>query len=115
MNPVRTFQSNQPRVTLTGLSPCLSYWVVVTAVDCTNRVSSAPRLIGLADPVDFKMIISESTVSCGAWIADNSARKLSDILNKMNDALESRCGMSVPCMANSRFTCGNDPSAVTFE
>lgn len=41
-NPVRTIQTNQSRVTIDSLGPCLSYWVVVTSVTCTSQISSSP-------------------------------------------------------------------------
>ena len=113
-NPVRTFLTNQSRVTINGLSPCLSYWVVVTATGCA-RVDSSPELLGVFDSANFQFAISlEDNTPCTVWIADNFARKISDVQNLISSELEtSSCRMSIPCMANSDLTCeGNE---INFE
>ncbi len=108
MNLARTFRSSLSRVTLRGLNPCLSYWVVVRAEDCVNHIRSAPRAIGLFDAVRFGFNINMGAAPCELWVVSNYARKISDIQGGMNAALEesTSCGMSVPCMASSQFTCG---------
>ena len=45
-------------VTIDGLSPCLSYWVVVTVIDCINRVSSPPELINAQQPVQLGLLVT---------------------------------------------------------
>lgn len=61
-NPVEIFHTSRPRVTIDTLNPCLSYWVVVTAIDCVSRVSSSPQLIGLFESVqsDFEVTVTSS-------------------------------------------------------
>ncbi len=110
---MKVIQSNQSIITIDNLSPCLSYWVVVTSVDCINRVSSSPKLLGLFELVQFKFSMSfGDSVSCKTWIIEDYARKLSDVQISVSAALEhSSCGMPIPCFANSHFTCGNDPKA----
>lgn len=116
---MRTFRTNDSRVVLNNLNPCTSYWVVVTAIDCTNRVTGAPQSVGLFQPLLFRLIISiDNSIPCQAWILDNSARKLSDIGLSITTTLRSspcNSGVSTPCTSNSRFTCGADPSRVIYE
>lgn len=104
-------------VTISSLGPCQSYWVVVTAVDCINRINSSPQLIGLYDSVQFKFAISvENAAPCTVWIADNFARKIADIQSTISKELEeSECGMSVPCVADNQFTCQDDPQIINYE
>lgn len=62
------------------------------------------------------MISLMNPVPCEAWIVEDSARKVSDLQNTINFVLEdSPCGMPVPCMANTQFTCGSDPSLISYE
>ena len=86
-------------------------------MDCVSRVSSAPQLMGLVEAERFLFMISATNQApCEAWILNNLARKLSDVENTISSVLEdSSCGPSVPCMANSHFTCGSDPSLINFE
>ncbi len=86
-------------------------------MDCVNHIRSAPSAIGLVDAVRFVFNINMGVVPCELWVANNYARKISDIQERMNAALEksTSCGMSVPCMASGQFTCGSNPSFSTFE
>ena len=104
-------------MTINALDPCLSYWVVVTAIDCTSRLSSAPSLVGVFEPTQFKFVISvEDAAPCRVWVADNFATKISDIQQTINSGLEdSGCGRAASCMANSRFTCDGDSSIINYE
>ena len=110
-------RTNQSRVTIGNLVPCLSYWVVVSSVDCVNRISSPPRLLGLYDLAQFKLGISfGDTVTCKTWVVEDFASKLSDVQTSVTRAMEdSSCGIAVPCVANSQFTCGNDPNLINYE
>ena len=114
---MRIFRSSLSQITLTGLNNCLSYWVVVSAVDCVNRVRSAPQVIGLVDVTRLEFIISRDNITCENWVAHNYARKISDVEERMKVALERSpsCGLSVPCMADSQFTCGNNQHLIAFE
>lgn len=114
---MKVLRTNHSRVTIDNLVPCLSYWVVVTSVDCVNRISSSPQLLGLFDLLLFKFSMSfGDTVSCKTWIVEDFARKLSDVQNVVSAAMEdSSCGVSIPCVANSQFTCRNDPNLITYE
>ena len=86
-------------------------------MNCVHRVSSTPQLIGLVSAERFLFVISSTNdAPCETWILNNFARKLSDVENAISSALEdSSCGVSVPCMANSHFTCGNDQNFINFE
>lgn len=114
---VRSFQTNQSRVTIDALNPCLSYWVVVTAIDCTSRFRSSPIFVELFDPAQFQFEISiQDAAPCRVWVADNFATKISDIQQTINSGLEdSGCGRAASCMANSRFTCDGDSSIINYE
>lgn len=113
---MRVFQTNQSRVTIDNLHPCLSYWVIVTAVGCINRVDTSPELIGLFETVDFKLVFTVGdAIHCKTWVVQNIARKISDVENSISSVLNgSRCGMSIPCVANSQFTCGYDAIMINF-
>lgn len=46
VNPITTFSTaSRSDITLDNLEACMSYWVVVSAVDCNSRTQSAPQLI----------------------------------------------------------------------
>ena len=116
MNPVfffqdfliKSHQTDQPNVTIDGLSPCMSYWSVVTAemVGCDNPLSTQPQAIDLFQSSRFEFALaSEDTSPCREWIAEDFTGKVADIENALISELAASCGMSVPCMANSQFTC----------
>ena len=90
---------------------------MVSSLDCVNRVSSSPQLLGLFDLALFQLSISfGKIVSCKTWIVEDFASKLSDIQNSLTTAMEeSSCGLPMPCVANSQFTCGNDPNSINYE
>ena len=114
-----TLQTGQSTVTIDSLSPCLSYWVVVTAMDstCGTELNSSPQMIGLFESVEFKFAIDiEDASPCKMWIAENSARKLSDIQSSIGTGLRtSSCQLSTPCVANGQFTCEGDPEVITYQ
>ena len=114
---MRVVRTNHSTLTIDNLVPCLSYWVVVTSLDCVNHVSSSPQLLGLVDLTLFKFSLSfGNSVSCQSWIVEDLGRKLTSVQNSISVALEgSSCGMPLPCVANSHFTCGNDPSLISYE
>ena len=48
-------------VYLDNLSPCLSYWVVVTAMDCIHQATSPPLWIGVIESVQSGMVVTVRT------------------------------------------------------
>lgn len=44
-SPIRTFRTNQSSITINNLGSCMSYWVVVTAINCTGQMRASPVLI----------------------------------------------------------------------
>ena len=117
-DPVSVYRTRQPRATIDGLSPCISYWVIVTALDCSNRIKSSPELVGLFQPVQFEFLITISdTDTCRRWVVEDFHRKISDVQDSISTALENdvSCAMSVPCVANSQFTCGLSFDKTYFE
>ena len=71
-------------------------------------------MIDLFQSSRFKIALTiENSVSCREWISEDSAGKLSDVENSLNSGLETACGTSVPCMANSKFSC--DGSEINYE
>ena len=115
-NFVGTFQANRSNVTIDGLSPCLSYWVVVASeiIGCGSD-SSQPQAINLFRSSSFRFALSvEGSPPCREWIAEDFMGKVADAETALNSALEvSSCGMPVPCMASSQFTC--EGSEIHFE
>ena len=114
---VRTFQTVESSISISGLSACQSYWVEVTAIDsnCNIQLSSSPELIGLHQLVTFEFVIlTEDSASCRAWIADNTARKLSDVRNIITSELQD-CGISASCAANDQYSCEGNPEIITYE
>ena len=112
-----TVSISVPSARVDNLSPCQQYWVVVSTLNCTHQVSSSPQLIGLFQSVHFEFVISiGDTRTCRRWVVEDFVRKISDVQNSVRSALEDDmfCGMSAPCVANSQFTCGNDPGVVNF-
>lgn len=108
---------SEPDVRVDSLSPCSEYWVIATAKNCTAEVSSPAQLLSLFQPVHFEFLISiGDTSTCRRWVVEDLAKKISDVQNSVSTALEDdiSCGMSVPCVANSQFTCGSDPKVVNF-
>ncbi len=74
--------------------------------------------VGLFEPMQFKFVISfEETTDCEAWIADNLVGKISDVRSSLGSALErTDCeGATLPCVANSQFVCGSNPSIINYE
>lgn len=57
-NPVRIFQTDQSRVVIEMLNPCLSYWVRLTAVECAAVVSNSPWSIALFQSATLDLVIS---------------------------------------------------------
>lgn len=116
-DPVDILQTSQTRATITNLSPCLSYWAVVTAVDCINRISSLPQLVSAFQPIQFELFITlEESVSCQTWVTDNFFGKISNVRNSVNAALlDSTCGLPLSCLSDSQFVCGSDSSKATLQ
>lgn len=86
----------------------------MTAVNCGTRISSTAELVGLKDPADFTLTVNlpNSVGECGDWIKMNTATKI----NNLETALRNGCGTSIPCFANSRWSCvDGDPTKATFE
>ena len=116
-NLVGTFRSSQSRVAISNLDFCKSYWVVVTAVDCVNHVSSSPELIGLFESLKFKFVMSiDGTESCESWVTQDPLRKISEVERYLSLAMkDSSCATAISCVANSQFICGKDPNVITYE
>lgn len=45
---------------INGLSPCQSYWAVLTVDDCSSQITSTPVLIGLFEPGSSGLVVSFS-------------------------------------------------------
>ena len=85
-------------------------------MDCINRVSSSPQLIAQFEAAQFEFDISVGDSSCQSWVVENFARKISDVRNSVNGALqESECGVALPCAADSQFVCGTSRDTASFE
>ncbi len=115
---MRTFQTSESTVTIEDLDPCTAYWVAISAVDCSSRLSGSPMLVDLFEPMRFKFVISlEETTDCKSWIANNLVGKISDVQSSLRSALEGTAcaGATLPCVANSRFVCGTNPSIINYE
>lgn len=112
-----TFRTNHTTIDINDLHPCILYSLEVTAIDCTHRTDSSPHLIGFFEPLEFTFAISFlDQTSCERWIADNLLRKISDVEESIFGALRKCSQMTtIPCVANSQFTCGIDPSVTNFE
>ena len=112
-----SFLTNESNILIENLSPCVSYWVVGTAIYCFNRLSTSPQSIDLLEPKRFNLAVSlENYDTCGSWIINDFTRKISDIQNSILAALrDSSCNIIVSCVADSQFTCGNDPNIANYE
>ena len=84
---------------------------------CGTQLKSAPQMIGLFEPVEFKLAITvEDTPPCETWIADNAVGKLSDVQSSISSELQtSSCRVSTPCVTNGQFTCEGDPEIITYQ
>ena len=110
-------QTAQLSGTIEAFSPCLSYWVLVTAIDnlCSDRLVSRPQAVDLFQPVQFKFFVTlDNDPVCSTWIADNSARKISDVQREIASQ-SSSCGTSASCIANGQFKCEGDPAVITYK
>lgn len=115
MQPVDIIRTTQSEVVLQILSPCSTYWVVVTSVNCGLRISTSPQLLSLFNSSLFSISLCPGgDFSCSDWIVFNLTRKLADVENTLSSALASQCQLSnLTCFPNSSFTCSvNDNSAV---
>ena len=114
---MRTFLTNESSVSIDNLSPCSSYWVVVVAISCSNRVASAPQLINLFQTMEFKFMISlDDNDPCKTWITENLPTKLSDVERSLTTVpQDSICRLALPCVANGQFVCENDPNTAVYQ
>ena len=111
---MRTFQTTDFSGSINNLNACQSYWVEVTVLDCDIQLRSLPRLIGVHQSMTFKVVISiEDSAPCMTWIADNVARKLSDVQSIITSELQD-CGISASCVANDQFAC-EENQEITYE
>ena len=89
----------------------------VTAIDsdCDARPVSSPQLIGLHLSMDFEFVISiQDSAPCTVWVADNAARKLSDVQSIITSELQ-KCGVSTSCMVNGQFVCESSQDTIAYE
>ena len=114
--PVETVTTTQTQVNLQTLSPCSTYWVVVTAVNCGLRLSSDPQLLGLFNASVFTLALCPGLgFRCSDWIGINVTNKIADIESALNSVLTSQCFVSdSACFANNGFTCNREDTMVTF-
>lgn len=112
-----TIRTSGQQITLQNLSPCSTYWVVVTAINCGLRIKSVPRHIELYESTPFNSTFCPGEkFICNDWINVDMTSKVADTENVLNSVLASRCLLSSPpCYRGSRFVCYMDSSMVTFE
>ena len=82
-------------------------------IGCDNQLSTEPQAIDLFQSSPFKFSLSVEDITCREWIAQDPAGKISDLENTINSEIETSCGTSAPCMADSKFTC--DGRETNFE
>lgn len=105
-NPVRTFQPESTSITLDLPSPCLSYWVVLTAYDCNNRITSTPALIGLFEPSTSGLVASVDTAmenTVVSWRSDGD-QDLQRQLRLVTVTVNSECPTGVVPLQPQVFT-----------
>ena len=118
MQPLGTVTAayNQTEVNVQNLSPCSTYWIVVTAVNCGLRISSSPQLLGLFNSSEFTVALCPgSDFSCSDWLGVTLESKIASVEDILSSVLTTQCLLNnVSCFAGSTFTCSVDDSMVTF-
>ena len=81
-DPLGTFETSQPQVIINNLTPCLSYWVVVSVLGCVHRVHSSPQLIGPSDSMLSDFVVSVERGASNivvSWRNSNAEQRLETI------------------------------------
>ena len=85
-------------------------------MDCVSHITSSAELIGLFESLKFKFDMSvDDATSCERWINNDATRKISEVEQNLIMATHTSCEMRISCVANSQFTCGQNPTIVTYE
>ena len=114
---MNTIQTSQRQVVLQSLSPCSTYLVVVTAINCGLRITSEAHLLGLYDSTPFNITLCPGeNFKCSDWITEDMMSKVADIESVLNSVLISQCLVrNLSCYVGSGFICSMDESMATFE
>ena len=112
-----TIQTSQRQIVLQSLSPCSTYWIVVTAINCRLRITSEAHLLGLYDSTPFNITLCPGeNFRCNDWVRADALSKVGDVESVLSSVLTSQCLVSnLPCYAESGFTCFMGDNMVTFE
>lgn len=102
-DPIQAFRPDNSSITLNLLSPCQSYWAVLSAYDCTTRVTSPPALIGQFEPVNPVFVVSvnsgaDSTVV--SWRGSDTQQQLRSVVVTVS----SECPTGVMPLQRQVFT-----------
>ena len=99
-----------------GLDVCTSYWVTVTSISHCGRSSTAdPKIIGIKDTVQFKLMLTLDGTPCNDWIKVDTETKIMDMEMALSGAGQS-CGLEIPCFADSQWQCSDDDDKnITFQ